>query len=193
MLLRQVRKTLKSHRSTRLSEALGFLHHDFDARHYYWEIVEVCASDCHSVAHPDAPFVAVRWQISRKLCLIGFFGLIAPGTILQLMTAVCFIIAFNIIKQVRSPYHLLDDDYFALACDVSLLFVFVFSLLLKYDKLTTAVLEFLPQTLKDTYDFNFIQLTIGLFTSVISALVFLSLVALQQILVRHDDSPSSSP
>ena len=50
VLLRRVRETIMLRRSTRVSEALGFLHRDFEPVHYYWEVVELL----------------------RKLLLVGF-------------------------------------------------------------------------------------------------------------------------
>ena len=71
-----------------------------DARHYYWEIVEA-------------------W---RKLFLVGIAGGsiigIEKGSIIQLLMAIAFLLAFNVFKQVLSPYHLIDDGYFAIACDI---------------------------------------------------------------------------
>jgi len=88
---------------------------------------------------------------------------------------------------VLTPYRLLDDEYFALACDVSLVFVLVFTMLLKVNDLTeskigeNSVIDFVTKTMEEQFKIDMFWLTVGLFIGVVSVLTFLSVVAAQQI------------
>ena len=63
----------------------------------------------------------------------------------------------------------------------SLVFTFIFSMLLKFDELTESVRPVLSESMLGLFDFPVANLTFGLFASVVSALSCLSIVAAQQI------------
>ena len=111
--------------------------------------------------------------------------MVFKGSLVQIFSATCVCLAFCIFKQIVSPYRLLDDDYFSVACDISLAVVFIFSLLLKFNELTDTVgedgLNVLSIEQETKFGVNMTGLTVGLFGCVLTALMLLSLVAAQQI------------
>ena len=96
-------------------------------------------------------------------------------------------LSFNVIKTVLLPFRAKDDDYFALACDVSLVFVLIFTMFIKIIGLTdsevgsTRLISVLSETVRDEFYISSFWLTVGLFTGVVSILSFLSIVAARQI------------
>ena len=88
-LLFSVRKSLKSDRPSPLSNALGFLHRDFETRMAWWEFAEVF----------------------KKLFLVGIMTRIAAGTIVQLGVAIAFLLTFMLISSIAQPYRAAANDY----------------------------------------------------------------------------------
>ena len=157
LLLRRVRHTLIAHRSTPLSEALTFLHRDYEPQYYYWEIVE----------------------LGRKLFLVGFAAQIRKGSLLQIFVASCVCLVYFMFKQLLSPYKLIEDDYFAVAIESTLTVCFIFALLLKMNELTAAVVLSMEQTQK--FQINLFGLGVGLLFCVLIGLALLALVSIQQV------------
>ena len=72
LLLISARGAIKEDRPTALSSALSFLHRDFEARMYGWEIAEQF----------------------KKLFLVGIMVRVQPDTIVQLGVAIIFCLVF---------------------------------------------------------------------------------------------------
>ena len=157
LLLRRVRYTLIAHRSTPLSEALTFLHRDYEPQYYYWEVVE----------------------LGRKLFLVGFAAQIRKGSLLQIFVASCVCLVYFMFKQLMSPYKLIEDDYFAVAIESTMTVCFIFALLLKMNELTAAVVLSMEQTQK--FQINLFGLGVGLLFCVLIGLTLLAVVSIQQV------------
>ena len=82
LLLRSARGAITMDRPTHLSSALSFLHRDFEARMYGWEIAEQF----------------------KKLFLVGIMVRVQNDTILQLGVAMIFTMIFMLASSVASPY-----------------------------------------------------------------------------------------
>ena len=163
VLLRRVRHTLIAHRSTPLSDALNFLHRDYEPQYYYWEIVE----------------------LGRKLFLVGFAAEIKKGSLLQIFAASCFCLVYFMFKQLLSPYKLMDDDYFAVAIESTLTICFNFALLLKINELTVAVgadgANVLSMEQEQRFQIDLFGVGVGLLICVLIGLVLLAVVSIQQV------------
>ena len=109
------------------------------------------------------------------------------GTVEVVSELIVSVEAFNVIKQVLMPFRAVDDDYYALACDVSLVFVLIFTMFLKIIALTesevgsTNLISVLTEEMRDQFYISGFWLTVGLFIGVISILTFLSIVAVRQV------------
>eukprot|EP00964_Phaeocystis_antarctica_P090817 scaffold58161_cov58-Phaeocystis_antarctica.AAC.5 len=84
-------EAISQDRPTRLSSALSFLHRDFEARMYCWEIAEQF----------------------KKLFLVGIMVRVQNDTIAQLGVAMIFTMVFMLICVIASPYRKQENDYFA--------------------------------------------------------------------------------
>ena len=97
------------------------------------------------------------------------------------------------------PFRAVDDDYFALGCDVSLVFVLIFTMFLKIIDLTESevgsikLISVLTETMRDEFYISGFWLTVGLFTGVVSILSFLSIVAARQIASAARGTPPQAP
>ena len=109
LLLISARRAIIKDRPTRLSSALSFLHRDFEARMYAWEIAEQF----------------------KKLFLVGIMVRVRNDTIVQLGVAMIFTMVFMLISSIASPYRKEENDYFAVTCNFSLTAVFLLCTMLK--------------------------------------------------------------
>ena len=139
-LLLRARTAILTEHPTPLSRALSFLHQDMEPRFFWWEIVE----------------------IGKKLLLVGFFTLIVPGTIVQLIAAFVFCLALQLFSSISAPYLKSDDDYFSLLCNFSLVAFFFFSLVLKMSVLIEEVEHVLSDDFKEQYAYNSGSLSVAL-------------------------------
>ena len=112
LLLMSAREAIRADRPTRLSSALSFLHRDFEARMYGWEIAEQF----------------------KKLFLVGIMVRVRNDTIVQLGVAMIFTMVFMLISSIASPYRKQENDYFAVTCNFSLTAVFLFCTMLKVER-----------------------------------------------------------
>merc|ERR1712139_598400 len=96
---------------TELTRALTFLHKEFDARMYWWELVEA----------------------TRKLLLIGIFILppFRPGTVFQLIVAMMTSLVFLFLQMLAQPFKEIADDFLAMATSTALILLFFGSIVLK--------------------------------------------------------------
>merc|ERR1740130_1965614 len=109
LLLISARKAIKKERPTPLSSALSFLHRDFEARMYGWEIAEQF----------------------KKLFLVGIMVRIQNDTIVQLGVAMVFTMIFMLVASIAAPFRKQENDYFAVTCNFLLTAVFLFCIMLK--------------------------------------------------------------
>ena len=109
LLLRSAQAAITMDRPTHLSSALSFLHRDFEARMYCWEIAEQF----------------------KKLFLVGIMVWVANDTIVQLGVAMVFTMIFMLVSSIVGPYRRDEDDYFAVTCNFSLTAVFLLCTMLK--------------------------------------------------------------
>ena len=56
--------------------------------------------------------------MARKVILIGFLGLLRPGSVAQLISASMVAIVILLAHAVAQPFRKLDDSVLALICDV---------------------------------------------------------------------------
>ena len=112
LLLNMAHEAISQDRPTRLSSALSFLHRDFEARMYCWEIAEQF----------------------KKLFLVGIMVRVQNDTIVQLGVAMIFTMVFMLISSIASPYRKQENDYFAVTCNFSLTAVFLFCTMLKVER-----------------------------------------------------------
>ena len=67
---------------THLSRAIEFLYREYDVTAFWWELMEML----------------------RKLLLVGIFGLIEPGSILQIAVGTIFSAVYLMVQLQASPY-----------------------------------------------------------------------------------------
>jgi len=144
-------------RPTRLSSALSFLHRDFEARMYAWEIAEQF----------------------KKLFLVGIMILVRPDTIVQLGVAIIFCLIFMLGAAIAKPYRREENDYFAVACNFALTAVFVFCTMLKV-KTVSETMD--PGELFERLDFDEVVIGALMSVCVFGALVLAALLSVQSII-----------
>ena len=160
LLLFSARGAIVKDRPTRLSTALAFLHRDFEAQTYWWEIAEAY----------------------KKLFLVGFMTIIANDSIVQIGIAIAFVLIFMLISSIAAPYRANENDYFAVACNFSLTAVFFFCSMLKVKVLTDSVAAYMTKELVDRFYFNEIVIAGCLLVCVVAALVLACVLSVQSIL-----------
>ena len=159
VLLLCARRAILDHRTTPLSNALGFLVRDFEPAYYWWELLEA-------------------W---KKLFLVGFAVLILPGTLQQLLVAFLFCLVFTLLVAIAMPFRHAADDYFAKAVGFALTAFFFFSVILKVGVLTEAVDDVLTQRLRDRFGYNAAFVTVGMFCVVVGALALAATMAAKEL------------
>jgi len=159
VMLQKAKRAILEERPTALSNALAFLHRDFEPSAYYWEIVEGF----------------------KKLFLVGFAMIIMKDKLEQLAVALIFILIYMLLMAVKQPYRQLDNDYYALACNFGLTVTFFMTIVLKVTKLTDAVDAVLTDTLRFRYEFSLVLLTAILFAAIVGALALMGLLAANQL------------
>ena len=157
LLLFCARGAILRDRPTRLSSALSFLHRDFEARMYGWEIAEQF----------------------KKLFLVGIMVRVRPDTIVQLGVAIIFCLVFMLGSAIAKPYRREENDYFAVACNFSLTAVFVFCTMLKV-KTVSETMD--PGELYDRLYFDEFIIGACLFVCVFGALVLAAALSVQSII-----------
>ena len=95
--------TLAPSSPTPLSTALAFLYRDFTAGFFWWEFVDV----------------------TKKLCLVGFFFMLHRGHLVQLIAATCLALILLLAQAVAHPYRTLSDNALAISCDFCLALMLV--------------------------------------------------------------------
>ena len=109
-LLRKSREAVQRGQRTPISEALRFLHSDYRAPYFFFELVET----------------------GRKELLTGFVLLLpARLSMLRLMWALLLSIAYLVLLQAARPFNELSNHFFAVAVHTLLCFTFVLALLFK--------------------------------------------------------------
>ena len=78
--------------SRQLSSVVHLLTKDYDARVYFWELVEV----------------------GRKMTLVGFLALVEPGSLFQLYLSVVAALAFSLLQLYTRPYRNASDNWLSM-------------------------------------------------------------------------------
>ena len=157
LLLIKARGAITTDRPTRLSSALSFLHRDFEARMYGWEIAEQ----------------------GKKLFLVGIMVRVRNDTIVQLGVAMIFTMVFMLTASIASPYRKKENDYFAVTCNFSLTAIFLFCTMLKV-KTVAETLD--PGELYDRLYFDDFVIGGCLFVCVFGALIMACALSVQTII-----------
>ena len=87
---------------TRLATSLAFLYRDFKPGLFLWEFVDVFA---------------------RKVLLVGFFSLLRPGSVAQLIAAALLALLLLFAQAIAQPYRLPTDFALAICCDFCLVWL----------------------------------------------------------------------
>ena len=117
----------------------------------------------------------------RRLFLVGFCVLIMPGTIMQLMIAFVFSLLCMLLTALASPFISDVDDTIGKAFGFGLTAIFFFAVVIKVNVLTELVDDYLPQQLRNSFEFNLAIVSVLMTTTLVLALVVTVLVALQQL------------
>ena len=161
LLFWQAKGAIASEKPTALSRALGFLTNDFEKPFFWWELFEA-------------------W---KKLVLVGFFVLLEPGTMLQLLVAFVFSLLCMLATAVASPFVSDVDDSVAKVFGFALATVFFFALVIKVKVLTESWQELggMPGQLRETFKLDIVIISISMTVAVALSMVMTMLMALQQL------------
>merc|ERR1740139_1471640 len=151
---------IRKSRHTELSRALGFLSRDFEPEYLWWELIE-------------------SW---KKLTLVGFFALLKPGSILQVISAFIFSAIFSLLIGVAAPFKDASDDYFAKACSYALTMLFFFVTVLKVGVLTEQVDSVLTDELRYRFNFDAAFVSGGMIVSIVGTLPLAAAIAAHRLL-----------
>merc|ERR1740139_2191090 len=154
------RPAIRNNRHTKLSQAISFLSQDFEPDYLWWELIE-------------------SW---KKLTLVGFFALLKPGSILQVISAFVVSVTFLLLISVAMPYKDTSDDYFAKACSYALTMLFFFVTVLKMGVLTEQVDSYLTDELRYRFSFDAAFVSGGMIISIVGTLPLAAAMAAHRLL-----------
>ena len=163
LLFRASTDILAGH-ETPFTRATAFLHKDYDATAFYWELLEML----------------------RKFLLVGVFLLIDPGSIMQISVATVVCAAYLMVQLQAKPYKNEANDYLAAASSFSLLMVYLCSILYKFDSLTadTNIQRAMTNEQIDDYIVQPVLLSFVLTLSVLGSILFAGVLVGVQILIQ---------
>ena len=127
------------------------------------------------------------WQLIetwKKLVLVGFFALLKPGSIIQVISAFVVSATFSLLVGVAAPYKDASDDYFAKACSYALTMLFFFVTVLKMGVLTEQVAASSCATDELRYRFSFdpALVSAGMIVSIVGTLPLAAVMAAHRLL-----------
>ena len=99
------------------------------------------------------------------------------------MIAFLFSTIYLLILSVAQPYKFLLDDHFAKVCNVLLIVVFFFSLVLQYATFSEQVDSVLTPQLRSRFSFDAVIVTAGMMLSILGALVLAAVIGIWQTVV----------
>ena len=158
-LLWCARHAITTKKPSTLSKALGFLVRDFEPRYLWWELVEA-------------------W---KKLLLVGFAVLVAPGSIEQLVCAFVISLVSGLFVAIAQPFKAYGDDYFAKGCSFALTSLFFFSVILKFGVLTDEVDAVMSEQLRSRFGFDAGLVAVCMVLSIVGALALAAAMAAMQL------------
>ena len=161
-LLMGQRKALIKGIRTEMTEALDFLHREYEPHFFWWEIVKVV----------------------EKLYLIGFAAFVFPGSIIQLIISWLAASAFLVIQMESDPYKLLEDNFLASCCCFSNTTFFIFLMVVKMVAFAEEVETYQPGVATD-FLVDRSGLSIGLIAAVLGVLVLTGLLLLLRLAALH--------
>ena len=125
------------------------------------------------------------WQLIetwKKLVLVGFFALLKPGSLLQVISAFVVSASFSLLVSVAAPYKDASDDYFAKACSYALTMLFFFVTVLKMGVLTEQVDSVLTDELRYRFGFDTALVSAGMIVSIVGTLPLAAVMAAHRLL-----------
>ena len=129
--------------------------------------------------------LSVVWQLIetwKKLVLVGFFALLKPGSLLQVISAFVVSATFSLLVGVAAPYKDASDDYFAKACSYALTMLFLFVTVLKVGVLTEQVDSVLTDELRYRFSFDTALVSAGMIVSIVGTLPLAAVMAAHRLL-----------
>ena len=139
----------------------------------------------HSVVALTSASLSVVWQLIetwKKLVLVGFFALLKPGSLLQVISAFVVSATFSLLVGVAAPYKDASDDYFAKACSYALTMLFFFVTVLKMGLLTEQVDSLLTDELRYRFSFDAALISAGMIVSIVGTLPLAAVMAAHRLL-----------
>ena len=139
----------------------------------------------HSVIALTSASLSVVWQLIetwKKLVLVGFFALLKPGSLLQVISAFVVSATFSLLVGVAAPYKDASDDYFAKACSYALTMLFLFVTVLKVGVLTEQVDSVLTDELRYRFSFDPALVSAGMIVSIVGTLPLAAVMAAHRLL-----------
>ena len=125
------------------------------------------------------------WQLIetwKKLVLVGFFALLKPGSLLQVISAFVVSAIFSLLVGVAAPYKDASDDYFAKVCSFALTMLFFFVTVLKVGVLTEQVDSVLTDELRYRFSFDTALVSAGMIVSIVGTLPLAAVMAAHRLL-----------
>ena len=125
------------------------------------------------------------WQLIetwKKLVLVGFFCLLKPGSVLQVVSAFVVSAVFSLLVGIAAPYKDASDDYFAKACSFALTMLFFFVTVLKIGVLTEQVDGVMTDELRYRFSFDAGLVSAGMVVSIVGILPFAAMMAAHRLL-----------
>ena len=138
------------------------------------------------------------WQLIetwKKLVLVGFFCLLKPGSVLQVVSAFVVSAVFSLLVGIAAPYKDESDDYFAKACSFALTMLFFFVTVLKIGVVTEQLDSVMTDELRYRFSFDAGLVSAGMVASIVGILPLAAMMAAHRLLLeaaRRGSKPSST-
>ena len=125
------------------------------------------------------------WQLIetwKKLVLVGFFALLQPGTVRQVISAFLVSAIFGLLVGVAAPYKDASDDYFAKTCSFALTVLFFFVTVLKMGVLAEQLDSVMTDELRYRFSFDAGLVSAGMVASIVGILPLAAMMAAHRLL-----------
>ena len=125
------------------------------------------------------------WQLIetwKKLVLVGFFCLLKPGSVLQVISAFVVSAIFALLVGIATPYKDASDDFFAKACSFALTMLFFFVTVLKMGVLAEQVDSVMTDELRYRFSFDAGLVSAGMVASIVGILPLAAMMAAHRLL-----------
>ena len=124
------------------------------------------------------------WQLIetwKKLVLVGFFALLQPGTVLQVISAFLVSAIFGLLVGIAAPYKDASDDYFAKTCSFALTILFFFVTVLKMGVLAEQLDSVMTDELRYRFSFDAGLVSAGMVASIVGILPLAVMIAARRL------------